>query len=210
MTRNQAKLIMDMVNERFAPDDEANRESFRAMYRQVRSQAAFQELLDELHAFQPLAKVDVAAQGKAQQEAERAARAAERPTEEGLYRNPDTGDLYRLRRTGHDLIVSKYSHTGSARRLTADGEVVKKGTWQKFNAFQSRQMLSGWTRPVTVKKSWLMSREQMIEYRYGICLFCMRGLEDAASVHHGYGPKCAKDHGLPWSLPKKDVSTTSK
>ena len=32
----------------------------------------------------------------------------------------------------------------------------------------------------------------------GICMFCMRPLTHAVSLHHGYGPICADRYGLPW------------
>lgn len=116
-----------------------------------------------------------------------------RPTEEGLYRNPETGELYRLKKQSWDLIVSKYEHTDrDVLRMTESGEVVKKGKWKRMNAFQSRMFLP------KMRASWLMSDEDKIKYRYAICLFCTRGLEDARSVYHNYGPVCAERNGLPW------------
>jgi hypothetical protein len=118
------------------------------------------------------------------------------PTEEGLYRNPQTGELYRITRlNGWTLIVSKYSKVAtSALRLTEAGEVVKveKGTWKKLNQWAPRQMLT------KMRANWKMTKEDMIRYQYGICLFCYRGLKDARSVKHNYGPECAKREGLPW------------
>lgn len=116
-----------------------------------------------------------------------------RPTEEGLYRDPETGKLYRLKKQNWDLIVSVYEHTDrDVLRMTEAGEVVKKGKWKRMTAFHSRQFLK------QMRASWLMSEEDKIKYRYGICLFCQRMLEDARSVYHNYGPVCAERYGLPW------------
>jgi hypothetical protein len=39
----------------------------------------------------------------------------------------------------------------------------------------------------------------------GNCCFCGRELTDARSVHHGYGPVCAENYGLPWDA-DRDVA----
>ena len=40
--------------------------------------------------------------------------------------------------------------------------------------------------------------------RTGVCCFCRRSLESAASVKVGYGPICADRFGLPWNEESKD------
>lgn len=135
----------------------------------------------------------------------------ERPklaSEDGLYRNPEDGTLYRLSTAekrnswGHpQTYVSVFSVKATQRRLTVRGERVK-GKWNRLTAHESRLMLT-YTRwgpgQVKVLADWYMSDQDKMEFQYGICLFCYRGLEDERSVRHNYGPVCAKRFGLPWN-----------
>jgi hypothetical protein len=41
----------------------------------------------------------------------------------------------------------------------------------------------------------------------GSCCFCSRQLTDARSVHHGYGPICAENYGLPWDAERTVART---
>ncbi len=121
---------------------------------------------------------------------------------EGLYRNPVDGALYRLKAGEYgQFIVSVYSKKSQIRRLTTEGN-VEKGKWKRLPAHTSRQLThySRWDDKGDQKilASWFMSDEDKVEYVYGICLFCYRGLEDARSVVKNYGPVCAKAMGLPW------------
>ena len=46
--------------------------------------------------------------------------------------------------------------------------------------------------------------------KMGACCFCSLPLTNASSVHHGYGPTCAENFGLPWGdTPKSTESTES-
>lgn len=117
-------------------------------------------------------------------------------TAEGLYRNPATGELYRLKKSGWDLIVSKYSLTGGPRRLAADLSKIEKGKWHRWTAFQSRVALNV---KGEIKAFWAIdAKELAVEYAYGFCPLHFGPLSDAVSVILGYGPDCAKQHGLPW------------
>jgi hypothetical protein len=129
--------------------------------------------------------------------------------EDGLYRNPADGTLYRLstpeKRNPWEhptTTVSIFSKKAAQRRLTVHNEAVK-GKWERQKAQASRQMLryTRWDREGQVKvlADWFMSEQDKMDYRYGICLFCYRGLEDERSVRHGYGPVCAAVNGLPWN-----------
>src|SRR6478735_6177105 len=82
MSYSQAKLIMDMVNERLTEDD-PRREDFRAAWKHIDSMATFQMTFDSLKGIPTLAKLASTAP-------------ALRPTEEGYYRNPESGELYRI------------------------------------------------------------------------------------------------------------------
>lgn len=117
-------------------------------------------------------------------------------TQEGLYRNPETGELYRLKKSGWDLIVSKYSKTGGPRRLAADLSKIEKGKWTRYTAFQSRMALKVKNE---IKAGWAIDASTLaIEYAYGFCPLHFGPLSDAVSVILGYGPDCAKQNGLPW------------
>lgn len=117
-------------------------------------------------------------------------------TAEGLYRNPETGELYRLKKSGWDLIVSKYSKTGGPRRLAADLSKIEKGKWDRWTAFQSRIALSV---KGEIKAAWAIDAKDLaVEYAYGFCPLHYGPLSDAVSVILGYGPDCAEKHGLPW------------
>lgn len=177
----QAELIANLVNARFAADA-PERELWRERFFAIRSNAGVDTVITELRAIPTLSQ-------RAQAERE-----AKMPTEEGLYLNKATGTLYRLSKSSTwDMIVSIYSKT-AARRLTLDNEVVEKGTWKRRSAFDSRMLLNRGT----VTKDMLMTDEEKIEYRTGICNFCYRGLKAAESVARNYGKDCADKHSLPY------------
>jgi uncharacterized protein YodC (DUF2158 family) len=116
-------------------------------------------------------------------------------TTEGLFRNPVTGELYRLKKSGWDMIVSKYSKTGGPRRLAADLSKIEKGKWTRYTALQSRVALS----KGEIKQGWAIdARDLAVEYAYGFCPLHFGPLSDAVSVILGYGPDCAENNGLPW------------
>lgn len=135
-------------------------------------------------------------------------------TEDGLYRNPADGTLYRLstpaKRNSWDrpqTVVSTYSNKATVRRLTPEGRMVKKGKWTRLNAQASRQHLghSRWDKPgqIKIEASWQMTEEQSQEWAVGICLsgFCYRSLVDAISVYNQIGPVCAKRYGIDRQTP---------
>lgn len=210
MSYNQAKLIRDMVEERFEPNA-PERFEYREAWHAIVDKASFERVFESLKAVPTLEQkrrgAERVARGaaiearQAEEQANRAAWQAEVPTEDGLYRNPETGELWRLARNRDgELIVSKYSQVGHARRLTTDHEIVKKGTWKRYTAFNSRLALSGYSREPEVKASWLIDAKELAqEYSYGFCPLHYGPLTDAVSVVLGYGKTCASRHGLPWS-----------
>lgn len=115
-----------------------------------------------------------------------------RPLKDGLYLNPTTNVLYRVVRKGFDWQVSIYSEKPRLRLVKGTHEVVKKGSWKRLNTFDSRRIYD------TLRDSWYMTDEMKVQYQTGICNFCLRGLVDARSVWHNYGPVCADKFGLPW------------
>jgi hypothetical protein len=184
MTNGQADYIANLVEARFTPED-PRRELLRHQFQAIRTNADVSAMIEMLKEIPTLAQWE-------RQQAD-----AARPTEEGMYRNPATGELYRLRRDRNgELIVSKYSETGGPRRLTADLTKVVKGKWKRWAAFKSRIALSRGE----IKKSWLIdAKELATDYAYAFCPFHYGPLTDAVSVILGYGKDCAEKHGLPWS-----------
>jgi hypothetical protein len=183
MSAKQAKWIFDLINTRVgitAPTFP----NWRARYLTIDSRSLFETVLTELKALPVLTGVLPPA-----------------ATEEGLYRDPETGKLYRLsipKGRSWDAIISEYSEVSRARRLLTTGETVKKGTWRRGNAFQSRQLLRPRADRWYLKAEWLMSDSEKQDYITGMCNFCYRSLVDARSVTHNYGQECAKKHDLPW------------
>lgn len=113
--------------------------------------------------------------------------------EVGLYRNPATGELYRITKPSWELIVAKYTQTGGPRRLLSDGETVVKGSFKRLNSWDSRRALK------TIDKAWKIDPKDLArDYAYGFCPLHFGPLTDAVSVTLGYGPDCAKREGLPW------------
>lgn len=127
-------------------------------------------------------------------------------SEPGLYRNPADGTLYRIGKRANSWTtptVSVYSNKATVRRLTPEGRMVKKGKWNRLNAYTSRQMLS--THPLVagdrVLAAWYMTDEDKLEWAVGFCMFCSRGLIDAVSVFNNIGPDCAEDRGIVRQVP---------
>jgi hypothetical protein len=180
MTVKQAQWIFDLINTRVGTSSPEFPE-WRQRYLGICDRPSFEAVKDELRV-RPLLNGVLPPPA----------------TEEGLYREPSTGKLYRLRGDRWDRIISEYSEVSRARRLLATGETVKKGTWKRWNAFQSRQALYARASHWYLRAEWLMSDTEKVEYVTGICNFCYRGLVDARSVKHNYGPECAKHNGLPW------------
>jgi|SRR5882757_947505 len=183
MTPKQAQWIFDLINTRVGTGSPEFPE-WRQRYLTICDRPSFEVVKDELRVRPVLAGVLPPA-----------------ADEEGLYRDPASGKLYRVlipKGRSWERIISVYSEISQARRLLASGETVRKGTWTRWNAFKSRQALRPSPLKWYLKAEWLMSDSEKVDYLTGICNFCYRGLIDARSVKHNYGPECAKKHGLPW------------
>lgn len=185
MTENQAQYITDLVNARFETDDDAGRGPWRERFQAIRTSADIGGVINDLKRLPTLAQLKA--------DRDRAERAANRITEPGYYRNPEDGKLYRVAKTQDGLRVHEYSKTGGPRRLTVEGNLVK-GTWKRHAGFASRRLLLS-----TVRKDWAISEQALTDYAYGFCPLHGGPLSDGVSVALGYGPKCASNHGLPWS-----------
>lgn len=175
-TENQVKFVTTLVNERVPESERAN---WFHHLRLVDSKYRLQAAIDALKA-KPVvtpAKVKV----------------------EGYYRNPETGELWRAKLSSDKftLLLSKYSIAArTVRRLTEDGELVqaKRGTWTRYNGWDSRQLINR----LAVRPEWKAEPEELTRYQYNFCAYCGLSLVDGESVRRNYGPKCAKNNGLPW------------
>lgn len=180
MTEKQAKYIFDLINTRVgikAPTFP----QWRARYNTIDSRPGFETVLTELKALPVLVGVLPPA-----------------AKDEGLYRDPNTGKLYRLANTKTGRLISEYSEVSRARRLLTTGETVRKGTWKRWAQMKSRWSLYPKLTSWYLLAEWFMTDDDKIEYVTGICNFCYRGLIDDRSVKANYGPDCAQQHGLPW------------
>ena len=185
MSKSQAKWIFDLINTRSA-EGTPEREYWKVVYLiEIHDRKSFEGALAKLRELPVLEH-----------------KVPETASAEGLYLDPTTQKMYRLTRNNQgELIVSSYSKTAARRIDLATGEEVRKGTWRRWNAFQSRQALL--PRPYKADQfrilaEWQMTNTDKVEYVTGICNFCYRGLEDARSLRMNYGPKCAVKEGLPW------------
>jgi hypothetical protein len=193
VTVNQARYLADLVDARYERDDEVGRGYWRERWARLGSTPddTVSKMIDELKGIETLsARAD-----RETAEAREALKAAV-PSEAGYYRNPDTGELWRITLTSSGPKVWKYSVTGGPRRLLADASAIVKGKWNGYSAYQSRRALH-----VThsIKRSWKIDTETLaIEYAYNFCPFHNGPLTDGVSVILGYGKDCAAKHGLPW------------
>lgn len=204
----QVQLMKDVFKERVTLTGDEREQAWRNAVENVSNQATFESVLNELKKLPKIQSVVVTPPVVVPDLPELA-------SEDGLYRDPQTGLLYRLttpkKKNSWDhpqTIVSVYSRVGTQRRLTVHDEKVK-GTWKRFKSYESRMYLAYTRRQKTgeqpveggskVLKNWWMTQQDKMDYKYGICMFCMRGLEDERSVRYNYGPVCAKALGLPWN-----------
>lgn len=172
LTDAQADLIANLVNARFTADD-PRREALRAQFRAIRCNADVTTMIEAVKPF-PLLRTA-------------------RPTaisEPGYYRNPETGELYRLAERKEGLRVLVYSKTGGPRRLDVAGNLVK-GKWLEKGKFDSAKLR------YQIKPEWLIDEKGLLEFAYGFCPLHGGPLVDGVSVALGYGPKCAEREGLP-------------
>lgn len=214
----QVQLLRNVFAER-VPNDEPNREAFWRNCTQVTSNASFDSVLRALKS-RPLAQTPKPAAPAPVQPV--APVLPELAKEDGLYRDPSDGTLYRLstpqKRNAWDAyqtpIVSVYSNKATIRRLTPEGRLVKKGKWTRLRAYESRSLIgySRWERlgktevGKKVLASWIMDDEERTVWAVGICLICYKGLTDGVSVYNQIGPVCARNLGVALQMPPVESS----
>jgi hypothetical protein len=177
LTPGQVEFFTKLVNERFAPEDDAGRAPYRAAWRAISTKGEFDAVVADLKSKRPLSWGQ-------------ATRAAS-ITEPGYYRNPADGTLYRLVERKEGLRVAEYSKTGGPRRLDVRGNLVK-GHWIEKGKWDSAKLRRA------ISPEWLITEDGLLEFAYGFCPFHGGPLTDGVSVALGYGKVCADKHGLPW------------
>lgn len=183
MSPKQAQFIVDLINARYEEDDEDGRRPWRERWSLITNHSQVSAMIEDLRATPTLDQL------------RRQAR-EQRPSEDGYYRNPETGELFRISHSVKDrnLIISRYSLTGGPRRLVADTDEIVKGSWKRLGMWASRQIIS------SLKADWLIDPTTLAQdFAYAFCPLHHGPLTDGVSVILGYGPDCAEKHGLPWS-----------
>lgn len=102
---------------------------------------------------------------------------------DGMYRNPETGDIYKV----------QIAHHGSGKLyakilVKLDEPEIKRGKEAHYEFVMARGAI------MTLKPEWRLTREDAAEFGhlYGCCIRCGAVLTDEASIERGIGPDCAK------------------
>jgi len=210
----QVEFIANVFRERVSPEDPQAKQLWENV-RSVSNSASFQTVINALKArprVQPKTPITETLPPAKPVTVELPKLA----TEEGLYRDPADGTLYRIsipaKRNSWGSPsprLSVYSNKAVYRRLTPEGRMVKKGKWNQLKSFDRDALLSfNWRErkgmvPVGKKvlASWLLNDEEKTEWAVGICLMCYKGLVDAVSVYNSIGPVCARNWGVALQMP---------
>lgn len=102
---------------------------------------------------------------------------------DGMYRHPETGDIYKV----------QIAHHGSGKLyakilVKLDEPEIKRGKEAHYEFVMARGAI------MTLKPEWRLTREDAAEFGhlYGCCIRCGAVLTDEASIERGIGPDCAK------------------
>jgi hypothetical protein len=207
MTQAQASYIRDLIESRIPADDEQALAYWRQRWNQITCNVArpgqpretsVSAMIEDLKVLptQELLRRRAEEEDARRRAAEQQARRHTSEREDGYYRNPETGELWRVShsKTGlHEVILSKYSTTGGPRRLLTSTDQVVKGSWKRLNAWDTRRTVR------SIDPAWKIDPKTLAQdYAYGFCPLHHGPLTDAVSVVLGYGPDCAEKEGLPW------------
>lgn len=178
LTAKQYMWLYDLINDRVGTDNNSLEvHSWRKAAREISSRDRFEAAKNALYA---RARLDEVVPVKITQ-----------VSEAGLYRNPENGDLFRVREVTRTkrgrkqtILTADRLKDINGKRLTLKGEVVHLD-WEHWNIF-------------TIDANWLVDTQELAEFgiRYGICARCWRTLVDAESVARGIGPVCRKAMGI--------------
>lgn len=107
-------------------------------------------------------------------------------TEDGMYRNPETGEIFKVQRAVHGSgnLYAKLLIVDRAWERDADGTVLVKGE-------AHFEYASGAIR--NLKAEWRMSKEDGLKYGalYGVCTRCAKTLTHEKSIERAMGRTCA-------------------
>lgn len=102
---------------------------------------------------------------------------------DGMYRNPETGDIFKV----------QIAHHGSGKLyakilVKLDEPEIKRGKEAHYEFVMARGAI------MAIKPEWRLTREDAAEFGhlYGCCMRCGAVLTDEASIERGIGPDCAK------------------
>lgn len=178
VSKPQARFIKDLLDKRQVP--EAQADSIRLRLRQGLAQYAASQVISMLKRL-PVRPVETS-----DKESPSSGTAA-RVTEDGMYRNPETGQVIK---------VQWNKASGDGRRLYAKVAVILAEAERDANGkihrpadveFRYAHGLIHRVRP-----EWRMTIEEQAEWGrlYGVCCNCHRTLTDETSIALGIGPVC--------------------
>lgn len=136
----------------------------------------------EVHTMIDCLKADVEAKRKARPARVPAPRPAAPQVEEGMYRDPVTGDIFKV----------QVAHHGSgklyAKKLVKLNTVKTKGKKEYSHDFEYAPGAIN-----RIPASWRMTKEEAVEWGqlYGACCRCGTILTDERSIEAGIGPVCS-------------------
>lgn len=114
-----------------------------------------------------------------------AAPAAGAVTEDGMYRNPETGEIFKVQRAVHGSgnLYAKILVVDQAWERDADGKVVVEGEAHFEYAPGAIK---------TLRADWKMTRDEAIKYGalYGVCVRCGKTLTLEQSIERAMGKTC--------------------
>jgi len=107
-------------------------------------------------------------------------------TQDGMYRNPETGDIFKVQKAVHGSgnLYAKLLVVDQARELDAEGNVLVKG--EAHFEYAPGAIKS-------IKAEWRMSLEEGKKYGalYGVCVRCSKTLTLEVSIERAMGRTCA-------------------
>lgn len=101
---------------------------------------------------------------------------------DGMYRNPETGDIYKVQ-----VAVHGSGKLYAKVLVKLDEPTIKRNKEMHYEFVMARGAV------MTLKPEWKMTREDAAEFGhlYGCCCRCGAVLTDEASIERGIGPVCA-------------------
>lgn len=114
---------------------------------------------------------------------ERAARKGPEVEADGMYRDPATGDIYKVQ-----VAVHGSGKLYAKVLVKLDEPEIKRGKETHYEFVMARGAI------MNIKPEWRLTAEDAAEFGhlYGCCIRCGAVLTDEASIERGIGPDCAK------------------